>query len=336
MTAPAHTQEFEDAIRIKPLSSHTYSADLSTNWSVGTAPNGGYLAAIIYRTATTHFKQTHPTRHSFQPMPITMQLNYLRRSSVGPALLTVRDVKLGVRTSIIHVTLTQGKTPTSQAELDAGARVSGYVTISDPVSEAGVTAPSNWAVYPPPPDSKPPQLSADGHPVQGSLWKTSPPKHPDFRRASNNSKFYEPVDIRDAERKGITDQWARLCPHGEKGGPGKWTPEAVAYLLDIFPEALGRLENDTAQAMGVAPPYWFPTLMLNIDFKKQLPKSGVQWLYSRITMKSIRNGRTDIEVVMLDEQGEVVAIANQTGLIMSSNRNTGAKGSDNSKASSRL
>ncbi|PGG98079.1 hypothetical protein GX51_06991 [Blastomyces parvus] len=320
MTAPAHTQEFEDAIKITPLSSHTYSADLVTQWSVGTAPNGGYLTAILYRLATTHFQNTHPTRHSSRPMPISMQLSFIRRSAVGPALMTVRDVKLGLRTSTIQVTLSQpGSSNSAEKYID---KVTGYITISDPVSEVGVSTPCSWTLYPPPPEFKPPQLR-DGQPVPNSLWKKTIMKDPNFRRASSNSEFWEPVDPRLDERRGIVDQWGRLRPRGPKGGLGRWTNEAVAYLVDIFPVALENLEYATAKEMGSPPPYWFPTIALNIDFKKPLPEGGVEWLYSRITTKSVRNGRTDIEVIVMDEAGEIVALATQLGLVLGSGRNTG-------------
>ncbi|OJD11874.1 hypothetical protein AJ78_07443 [Emergomyces pasteurianus Ep9510] len=331
MTVPPHTQEFEDAIKITPLSSHTYSADLVTQWSVGSAPNGGYLTAILYRLATTHFQNTHPARHSSQPMPISMQLTFIRRSAVGPAMLTVRDVKLGLRTSTIQVTLSQpgpSTSPGKQVE-----KVAGYITVSDPVSEVGVSTACSWELYPPPPDTKPPQFcSTPGErPVQNSPWKKTIMKQPQFRRASSNTEFWEPVDPRLDERRGITDQWGRLRPHGPKGGLGKWTAEAVAYLIDIFPMALENLENATAKEMESPPPYWFPTIALNVDFKKPLPKSGVEWLYSRVTTKSVRNGRTDIEVIVLDEAGEIVALATQLGLVLGSSRNTGENSKGNNQ-----
>ncbi|KAG5301421.1 hypothetical protein I7I48_01420 [Histoplasma ohiense] len=326
MTAPVHTQEFEDAIKITSLSSHTYSADLASQWSVGSAPNGGYITAIFYRLATTHFQNTHRTQHSSQPMPISMQLTFIRRSSIGSALLTVRDVKLGLRTSTIHVTLSQLDSSTLPVkQID---RVTGYITISDPISEVGVSTPCSWKLYPPPPDSKPPQLS-NGRPVQNSPWKKTIMKEPDFRRASNNSEFWEPVDPCLDKQRGISDQWGRLRPQGPKGGLGRWTNEALAYLVDIFPVALEMIESATVDEMGSPPPFWFPTIALNVDFKKFLPKDGVEWLYSRIITKSVRNGRIDIEVIVMDEGGDIVALATQVGLVLGSNRNTGEKREEN-------
>jgi hypothetical protein len=35
MTSPAHTQAFEDAININPITSHTYSVNLHSDWAIG-------------------------------------------------------------------------------------------------------------------------------------------------------------------------------------------------------------------------------------------------------------------------------------------------------------
>jgi hypothetical protein len=68
-------------------------------------------------------------------------------------------------------------------------------------------------------------------------------------------------------------------------------------------------------------PVWFPTLALNIDLKRcQLAKNH-EWLYSHIHIKSIQNGRMDVEVVILDAEGELVAVASQVAMVMPSARN---------------
>jgi hypothetical protein len=42
-------------------------------------------------------------------------------------------------------------------------------------------------------------------------------------------------------------------------------------------------------------------------------------------MKAVRNGRTDIEVIMKDEEGDIVALASQVGLVVSAARNTSGR-----------
>ncbi|KAL1968487.1 hypothetical protein VTN77DRAFT_1697 [Rasamsonia byssochlamydoides] len=343
MAPPPHTQEFEDAIAVTPLSSHTYSANLSPQWCIGSVPHGGYTTAILHRLATTHFKHTHPTRHHSDPMPISMQLSFLRRTAAGPALLTVQDAKLGARTSTIHVELSQEEdlpssttSPPSEGKKKS-VKVVGYITVSDPASEVGVSAPSDWRVYPPPPSSRPPEFVTgdDNRLVPASPWVRISQQYSNFRLATNHTEVFGPADPHAGQRRrGITDQWARFRPLGEKGGQGRWTDEAVAYLIDLYPMALEALETSSSSSPSSKTaggevekeesnpgPFWFPTVTLNIDFKKRLPPTGVEWLYSRVTTKSVRNGRTDFDVVVLDEKGEVVALATQVGLVVSAMRN---------------
>ncbi|CRG89836.1 alpha,alpha-trehalose-phosphate synthase (UDP-forming) [Talaromyces islandicus] len=327
---PPHTQAYEDALTITPESSHTYSANLSEAWTIGAVPHGGYTMAVLYRLAIAHFKHTHPTRHNADPMPIAMQMSFLRRSAAGPALLTVEDAKLGARTSTIHVTLAQVD-PNKKSRT---ARVVGYITVSDTASDVGPSSISDWTLYPPPPSAHPPDVrpTADGSSFElvpdssgsSSAWKVVGSPFSDFRRAANHSLVFAPVT--DKQRVGLVDQWARLRTIGPGGGPGRWTNETAVVLLDLFPMALGEIDRQAAgSGQTKTPPFWFPTVTLNIDFKKRLPAEGVDWLYCRVNMKAVRNGRTDIEVVMKDEAGDIVALASQVGLVVSAARNTSGR-----------
>jgi len=67
--------------------------------------------------------------------------------------------------------------------------------------------------------------------------------------------------------------------------------------------------------------FWYPTVVLNLDIKKALPEEGVEWLFSRSRSKVIKNGRFDIEVVILDQFGELVALSHHVTLILGVDRN---------------
>ena len=75
------------------------------------------------------------------------------------------------------------------------------------------------------------------------------------------------------------------------------------------------------EGKAVPVPVWCPTLAMSIDFKKPLPEGGVEWLFSRVTAKSIQNGRMDVEIVLLDSSGELVALASHANLMLDSSRN---------------
>lgn len=50
------------------------------------------------------------------------------------------------------------------------------------------------------------------------------------------------------------------------------------------------------------------TVLLNLDIKKSLPSEGVEWLFVRVSTKQIKNGRMDLDIIILDDGGEIVAL----------------------------
>lgn len=322
--------------------------------NVKKVPHGGYTMSILYRLATTHFKHTHPTRHNSQPLPISMQMTFLRRTAAGPATLTVEDSKLGLRTSTIHVTLSQEDDSSSSSSAKKQnkkltTKVVGYITVSDPISDVGHSFPSAWELCPPAPSRGPPSvvvtpdnvsLSPDS--TTQSKWRQTGPGHwAKFRRVEHQCITFSPTS--EFKKPGVIDQWARLrtvtSGSSSTAGNGKWTNETLSFLGDWFPAALEELGTQALSSLSSSPPstrpksppFWYPTVTLNIDFKKSLPPQGVDWLYSRVVMKSVRNGRMDIEVIIMDEQGEIVALCSHVGLVVPVERNTSGRKYEKSK-----
>jgi hypothetical protein len=83
----------------------------------------------------------------------------------------------------------------------------------------------------------------------------------------------------------------------------------------MFPQII---ESYRDKSLG---PFWYPTLLLNLDIKKDLPPEGVKWLAVRVQMKKIKNGRMDLDVHVLDAEGEVVALSHHVGLVVDASRN---------------
>ncbi|KAL1847075.1 hypothetical protein Plec18170_008851 [Paecilomyces lecythidis] len=337
--APAHTQVFEDAITISPLSSHTYSANLRDEWCIGAVPHGGYTTCVLARLAKTHFAHTHPNLSTSPATPISVQLSFLRRTDVGPALLTVEDMKIGARTSTIHVLLKQRSKSKNEEEV----KVAGYITLSPAAAETGITAKTSWTLHPPPPpgSSGPVNLRALAAKGRDGNWIRIPAPFVQFRRAAANVELYGPDPASfspetNASRRAIVDQWARFRPLGSDKKPleGRWTDDTIGFLVDMFPMMLDGFDviSTAAQdptlatkgkSQGKTPrgTFWYPTVTLNVDYKKRLPAEGVEWLYCRVQTKAVKNGRTDIDVTVLDESGEIVALATQVGLVVSASRN---------------
>lgn len=305
---------FREGTTITQVGSHTYDAKFHDDWCIGSVPHGGYITACFMQVAALHFSTTLAKQH--QPHTISLHLEFVRRTQVGPATFLVRDVKLGKLTSSIHITLTQ----------DGREEAVGYLNHSNIPREEGPTFDTRWQFEPPPAvvDLKALATATD------SRWqerKTMP--FSDFRKAVNKFRFFFPKDGQ--PERSIADQWLAFR-NGEK-----FTNVTLGAVSDMFPQITEVFKTNTdpysikaevenidteaeARRMGAAK-FWYPTLLLNLDIKKALPEEGVDWLFVRTRSKHIKNGRYDLEVIIADETGDVVALSHHICLMLPASRN---------------
>lgn len=69
----------------------------------------------------------------------------------------------------------------------------------------------------------------------------------------------------------------------------------------------------------------FRAVLLNLDVKKALPAEGVRFLFVRLQAKQIKNGRYDLEIIIKDAKGDLVALSHHVVLAVSADRNTAAR-----------
>jgi hypothetical protein len=227
-------------------------------------------------------------------------------------------VKTGQRTSTIHVTLRQGDRE----------EVVGYLTNSNIETEKGLSLPVDYQLHPPPVPADIGKLRDNTDPgwaLQEQMGLAS------FRKASAKLKFYYP---RHGQlHPSLADEWIRF-ESGEK-----FTNESLGFVADMWPQVIegyrdGELQmdrKDTPEDLSKPTiPYWYPTLLLNLDIKKALPVEGVNWLMVRVRAKQIQNGRMDLEVVILDDAGDIVALSHHVAFILSAARNMAKRESGSS------
>ncbi|KAK8158990.1 thioesterase-like superfamily-domain-containing protein [Phyllosticta citrichinensis] len=285
---------FAEASAVKPLTSHSYAANFYSSWCVGSVPHGGFVTAVFLQVAAAHFRTTLARQN--QPHTITLHLEFLRRTQEGPAVFTVQDLKLGRQTSNIHVSLSQG----------GREAVVGYLTNSNLHAEEGISLETDWSLHPPPPSVDLAKLAQDKD-DHWELQKNRP--FPKFRKVYGHVRTHLPR--RGQAMRSLADEWLRF-PNGEK-----FTNESVGLVADLWPQIVEAYNSTEDQALS-----WYPTLLLNLDVKKALPAEGVEWLFARVRAKKIKNGRQDLEVVIMDETGDIVALSSQVALILDSSRNT--------------
>lgn len=280
--------------------------------------------------ARKHMQLTHSKRK--QKHVINLHLEFVRKTQIGEAVFTVKDVKIGSRISNLQLILSQ-KDEHSEQMVD---EVEGYIMMSDISAEDGITLDTDYKMSPAPLSVSLPDL-AEGKDTNYIRRGRDPLAH--IRRAALHIQLHLPrVERRSSGTPRATiDQWVHFNPQGKSG---KLTNDALGFVVDIFPQMVEQyIRKDLEVAMlgqdlsqeqadeirkkgSQEKVFWYPTLNLNLDVKKALPDEGVEWLFVRIQAYKIHKGRFDLQVTVLDEKGELVATSSHSSLAIDMSRNT--------------
>lgn len=231
----------------------------------------------------------------------------------------VENIKLGRSFSTIHATLYQGDLQAEAPFITANSRrlVLAYFTHTNISLERGLTLETGWEMTPPStPVADFGELVADRDPNWTSEAQRLGARLRGFSKASRNLDFYWP---RVPGRKGLEDAWVRLASGERFDNP------ALGYIADALPyvvEAWRPASDDVEQKpFARDETHWYPTLTMNLDVKKALPPGGSEWLFLRCMTREVRNGRMDLEAIILDQAGELVALASHANLVLGAARN---------------
>ncbi|GKZ24478.1 hypothetical protein AbraIFM66951_010702 [Aspergillus brasiliensis] len=242
---------------------------------------------------------------------------------------------------------------------DLEVKVLAYVTLSPPEAEEGPAVHAPWDLVSPP--MPPGSLSSGGIDFRAlsetgvdGEWKAGPLAPPTLY-AAKHLRVYSPASTLRPKTvhqrvTQVVDQWAQFAPGGTLA---RWSNEAVVYFADIFLAGLDRMgAMETMRAARAAAAvggqdadgadgeggekkvttgeglvqFWYPTVTMNIDLKTRLPPDGVEWLHSRVVTRMLRGGRADLDVVMLDQQGQLIALSTQVALVVDPSRNVKGRG----------
>jgi hypothetical protein len=192
-------------------------------------------------------------------------------------------------------------------EQDGRQEVVAYVTNSNMDTENGFTFDTQHKLSPPVPSVDLSKLEQDSDPT----WAhQADMPHSKFRKASNRVKFHFPRAGQ--PNASAADEW--LC----FSDGSNFTNTSVGFVADMFPQIVERFRDEKG-------PFWYPTLLLNLDVKKSLPPEGVKWLQIRVEIKKVQMGRMDLEVFVHDAEGDLVALSHHVGFVMDASRNTAAR-----------
>ena len=197
------------------------------------------------------------------------------------------------------------------------------------LASKGISFETSWSLSPAPVEASISKLAADADPRWISYRC---PYHPEgFRRVQSYLKFYVPYELSDPT---VVDQW--ITPSDPQA---TFTDENIGFVADVslpildnfYPkEATGSHAATVAAGLGqqsdrekgitrvpdassgsYETPAMIMTLATSIEIKKRLPVGGAKWLFMRAQAKQIKNGRMDMEIVILDEGMDLVALSSQ-------------------------
>ncbi|KAF3762471.1 hypothetical protein M406DRAFT_45714 [Cryphonectria parasitica EP155] len=326
-----------DATKVEKLDSHTYLINLDKTYCIGAVPNGGYTASCILSAARAHLESRD------QPDALAAHFEFPRRTTAGPAIITIEEVKLGAQLSTLHLTLWQDgliqQAPWTTANVSRRC-VLAYATQMNQRTYTGMSIPTGYESSP---DAALPSPAPDftsfktKHGDDG--WEEQEMPTSQLLQSLQKWRFYHPRGGRPLT-PGVMDLWMCLAS-GERimqlalPYVGKCVPDSVVSWRPCqTPEATTK-KPEREEKGGRDHPrdgLWFPTVSMNLEVKMALPEDGVEWLNMRVTSKQMKDGRFDLDVLVRDVDGQLVALGHQVALIstMEKNRNkeaTSAKAS---------
>lgn len=204
------------------------TTDILRNLVTCAVPNGGYTGTCLLAVANAHLSPRG------QPDALTAHWEFPRRTSPGPAIVTVEEIKLGEQLSTLHLTLWQGglvpaapwTTPNVSRRI-----VLAYVNQTNLRKSGGITMRTGFqstpaALNPPRPDLD--ALKANPAADHGD-WKlfTIPQRAQGLAGHMENWTYFLPS--RGPLTPGVFDMWTRMAS-GER-----ITQVALGYVADSFP-----------------------------------------------------------------------------------------------------
>lgn len=187
-----------------------FVAEISGGWSIGTAPNGGYLAAILVRAMA----EVSPL-----PDPFSTTVHYVRTATPGPASVTVESIRVGHRHSTFAARLVQGGIEVARAISTFGALDSLEGPTVVPLAA---------------PDLQTPDACVSGRPGPTSVLPIA--QRVDMRIPRGEASWTEGAKSGRSELCG----WVRFADHRPVD------PLALLFFADAFPPPVLNLDEAAA------------------------------------------------------------------------------------------
>lgn len=292
------------------------------------ALHGGCVAAVIYHAAATHLTTDPTLLAQNQPDILNLHLEFLRACERLESTVTVSVLKLGAASCTLQLQLSQKDK----------IKVVALATSTNFDKPLGPTVPTGWTLLPPP----------DPKPDFDRVLANKPDENWIPVRAGGEviplTERILGLDPRAGFRfEGICDVWNGFI------GDERMDCTYIALMTDIIPSMTDTLmrnggmydahrfwqgAREWAEANPGIPAVFTNTLaelakqastfnttvVLDMEFKKRLPKEGLRFVLTRTAARSLQDGRLDLDITICDEDMGLVCKAHQLILVLEAQR----------------
>ncbi|KAF5024506.1 hypothetical protein F66182_3446 [Fusarium sp. NRRL 66182] len=311
---------FKQQANVKQIGSHSYTSSHHRDWTIGPTLHGGSVAAILYLVAETHFQTTLEKYR--QPDVLTLHVEFLRYCTPKDSTIIVTDLKRGATTCNIQLRLVQ----------DDQTKVMAFASSTNFSQSLGPGAQTDWAFHPPP---KPAPSFAkvlarepdeNWIPVflHGQIFPL--PRHWTYlipRGGFPVAGVYEAWSTlnhgrMDAATMALMVDMIPSLSDTLLGNDGLWDAHKISRTAEAFaeehPGQVCNLTNSAAEAARAS--VINNTVCLEVEFKKRVPREGIQWVFTRAEAKQLAGGRMDLDVTLCDEDMDLVCHTRQVILVL--------------------
>ncbi len=242
---------------------------------------------------------------------------FLFPTKVGRAILLVEEVKTGKRMSVLHIKLYQGDISENAPWIKSSsyAATTAYITAETSEINIGVSIPTGWHSAP----SSMPKLRLLPPAGDGDWQRLHVPP---VAKALQHVEFY--VLSSQDPTLATRDYWIRLA------GGGNFSNASLGFVCDVGPpvfiDSFRSATEKTVARSSSKRDSWYPTLVMDMQTKQQLPEMGIEWLRLRFQSKVVHNDRLDVEVLVFDELGDLITISHHVVMIVDMEQKNTARG----------
>lgn len=286
------------------------------------------MAAVIHHAAATHLTTDPTLVAQNQPDILNLHIEFLRACERLESTITVSVLKLGAAACTLQLQLSQ------KGKIKAFA----LATSTNFDRHLGPTVPTGWTLLPPcgpipdfdrilankPEDNWiPVRVEGEVIPLTRRILALDPRAGFPTKGVIDNWDGFLGDERMDATYIALmTDMIPSMTDTLMRNGgmydahrfwenASKWA-EANPGTVAVFKNSLAELAEQ-AETFNT-------TVVLDMEFKKRLPKEGLRFVFTRTAARTLQGGRLDLDVTICDEEMDLVCKSHQLVLVLEAQR----------------